>query len=46
MREADAVAADAGNQAAERPVDWQLGQQGGVGGWRRGAGRSLVEGEL
>ena len=27
MGEADAVAADAENQAAERPVDWQLGRQ-------------------
>ena len=39
MREADAVAADAGNQAAERPVDWQVGQQVGAGGWRRGRRR-------
>ena len=39
MREADAVAADARNQAVERPVGWQLGQQVGVGGKRRGQRR-------
>ena len=39
MGEADAVAADAGNQAAKKPVDLQLGRQVGAGGWWRGRRR-------
>ena len=39
MEEVDAVAADAENQAAERPVGWELGQQVEAGGWRRGRRR-------